>query len=229
VGSGHAYELGVGKVRVRYGQLPSVGEMEALFRHKTTRFIGSADRDIVSQSYLELRRKLYKYDEERVPRLVRFTDELYTSDATAAPVLRGLLVCVMPLGLVVAAIVVRTFDVSSPSLAFTFSLFAVVWTAGVSLPSRIVRAHLAAALGYRTRGSLQHTLHCSLLTPPFRKLAHAAAHTTHTTLPREPPQHATAAQVGVPGELHVPACFLPRALKPQGSRVTPISDKAVDV
>lgn len=68
---GHAYELGVGKVPVEPGQLPSVEAMEALFRHESTRFLGKADREVVSSGYLELRRKLESYDKEHVPGLVR--------------------------------------------------------------------------------------------------------------------------------------------------------------
>ena len=42
VGGGHAYELGVGKAPWRVW-LPSVHEMQALFQHESTRFIGRAD------------------------------------------------------------------------------------------------------------------------------------------------------------------------------------------
>ena len=79
-GGGHAYELGVGRAPVaRSGRLPSVQEMKALFQHESTRFIGNADREAVSKGYLELREKLKAYDEERVPKAVRFADKLMTS------------------------------------------------------------------------------------------------------------------------------------------------------
>ena len=80
-GGGHSYELGVGKVPVAPGRLPTVPEMDALFNHSSTRFIGNADRSKVSKGYLELRAKLEAYDEEHTPAIVRAADTLMTGYA----------------------------------------------------------------------------------------------------------------------------------------------------
>ena len=76
-------------------------------------------------------------------------------------------------------------------------IVAILLPALTSLPSRIVRAHLAAALGYRSRDSLEYTFHCSICDPPFRK---------RTTAP-------LLVECAIPSdssvELAVPPCFLP--------------------
>ena len=64
-----------------------------------------------------------------------------------------------------------------------------------SLPSRIVRAHLAAALGYRSRDSLEYTFHCAF-DLPFRKRQRAP--TVECAIPSDSSV-----------ELAVPPCFLP--------------------
>ena len=197
---GHAYELGVGKVPAEHGRLPSVSAMEALFRHESTRFIGKADREIVSQSYLELRRKLEEYDEEHVLRLVRTVDWLVSSSEACACVLRVLLWVVTPLLFVALA---ATGEIDAVVILTLTGLAAF---AASILPSRVVQAHLAACLGYRSRDSLVHSFHCSLIRPPFRE-------ERATPLPQQ--QHdAPAAEL-----LNVPECFLPRERKPHRSWV----------
>ena len=52
--------------------------MQVLFQHESTRFIGKADRDVVSAAYLELRGKLDRYDEECALPLVRMADDVMT-------------------------------------------------------------------------------------------------------------------------------------------------------
>ena len=64
------HELGVGRVPVERGRLPSIEEMEALFRHESTRFIGGSDRDAVSKGYLDLRRKMAAYDAPKIMKLL---------------------------------------------------------------------------------------------------------------------------------------------------------------
>ena len=53
-GGGHAYELGVGRVPVTRGHLPSLRTMRALFRHESTRFVGKGDKRMVQQQLAEL-------------------------------------------------------------------------------------------------------------------------------------------------------------------------------
>ena len=58
-GGGHAHELCVGPVRVgSVWERPTVDEMEKLFHHDSTRFYNDADRAVVSEGYLELRKKV---------------------------------------------------------------------------------------------------------------------------------------------------------------------------
>ena len=69
-----------------------------------------------------------------------------------------------------------------------------------SLPSRILRAHLAVTLGYRSRYSLEYTIHCSLIKPPFRKRATSVAAESMAESDRG-------------GALVVADCFLPHVGK----------------
>ena len=167
-GGGHAYELGVGKAPVSFGELPSEEEMKKLFELKSTRFIGNADRKTVSDGYLKLRKDLEAYDEQRVPWLVRKADESMKGDDNRAVFIRVFLV-VSPLVLVGVGILsvganVGILSVGAVLLPFAFPLVAVL-----TLSSRIVRAHLAAVLCCRKRDSLDYTFHCSLCKAPFRK------------------------------------------------------------
>jgi len=210
-GGGHAYELGVGRAPAARGWMPSLQEMEALFEHESTIFLGKADREVVSNAYLDLRRKLERYDEECVPPLVRLADDLLTGTFDSQMIRLGFGLCLLLpstwaiLTILVAWSVLQgkpAFDACRSSWAASMicriSMFVVwpsVWIAlGIlsmvsaafawmllflaiaawaflfySLPSRILRAHLAVALGYRTRHSLEYTFHCSLIKPPFRK------------------------------------------------------------
>ena len=203
-GGGHAYELGVGKAPVAYGRLPSVQEMEALFQHESTRFIGNADRDAVSKGYLELRAKLKAYDEECVPKWVRLADKVMTgsdkSDGQARVLLVVVTLSLPPLAILTQGgatwlqSIVYAEEVILPAavIGYIASVLPIILIApSLLLSSRIVRAHLAAAFGYRSRDSLEYTFHCSIRTPPFRK------RTTERAVER-----------GV--EFVVPACFLPR-------------------
>ena len=182
----------MGKAPVMRGRLPSVEEMEALFQHASTRFIGNADREAVSSGYLQLRRMLQAYDEERVPVMVRKADRrmLETNGL-------GLLVVVpfASLGLGIALACLGS-PLSMPlGLMFIVpSSPAVLWVAALTLPSRILREHLTTVLFCRSRDSLEYTFHCSLCKPPLRKRT--------ASLP-------TAA---ASGEFEVPACFLPRVI-----------------
>lgn len=198
-GGGHAHELGIGKAPVARGQLPSVQEMEVLFHHESTRFIGTADRDHVSQSYLQLRKELEDYDERRVSMLVRASEWLLTDSGgilRRGVLARVLLLVVVPLLFVGIGIVgAVSFQLVVGSI--TWTVIAILTVAGFTLPSRIVRALLAAGLGYRTRDSLEYTFHYSLIQPPFRRR-------TQTLLIGI----ALASDSGV--ELVVPSCFLPR-------------------
>ena len=186
---GHAYELGVGKVPVAYGRLPSVKEMEALFQHESTRFIGRADRDVVSKGYLDLRAKLEAYDEEQVPLLMRAVDQIWTSSDSVHAFGRVLFFGVIPMGLIGSGIQ-ASVDTEWVILLLV-PLMSIFYTTFI-IPSRIVGAYLAYLFGCRSRDSLEYSFHCSLCKPPFRKR--------------------TASLPTASGEFEVPACFLPRVI-----------------
>lgn len=204
-GGGHVYELGVGKAPVMRGRLPSVEDMEALFQHASTRFIGNADREAVSSGYLQLRTMLQAYDEERVPVMVRKADtRMLESNGL------GLLV-VLPLaslGIGIALAFVQALAILG-LLSIVLSSFAVLWVAALTLPSRILREHLATVLFCRSRDNLEYTFQCSLIKPPFRPR-------THNHLLTE---HAVASDSGV--EMTVPECFLLRSQPRSGARSMP--------
>jgi hypothetical protein len=196
-GGGHAFELGVGPVHVTGGKLPSVQEMEALFFDESTRFIGKGDRSKVSSQYLDLRRKLEAYDAEHDVGWVSGADRLMTStggDRDASPsslssyrCIRVQHLLVFPifwygcsLGFLVNFILDAqpTAHDSRPLWLAATIICIVVGTFAIllhSLPSRIVRAHLAALCCRQRRSTLEHSCHCSLCAPPFRPRATAAS------------------------------------------------------
>ena len=173
-GGGHAYELGVGvgpnrtggrKVPVRKGVLPSEDQMEKLFYHESTRFGNPKDRDGVVKMYLELRAKVEAFEKE-TNFLVRSADERLTGVGARwsqqRRILTGLAMLFFTIGLF--AFVVSNdilwifFCIGLPVLMFSFNF----------LPSRILRAHLAAVLCCCPRDSREYTFRWSLRDPPFR-------------------------------------------------------------
>ncbi|EOD11539.1 hypothetical protein EMIHUDRAFT_214352 [Emiliania huxleyi CCMP1516] len=151
-GGGHAYELGVGRVPVTRGRLPSVRHMEALFEAESTRFIGRADREAVCRMYLDLRKKLEEYDEGQKGPFVSSADRLMTEEDSCRRIF-----CLV-LFLVVA--IITPSDILM--LFIPFLLMPI-------LCSRILRAHLAAVLCCRPRDSLDYAFHWSIRKPPFRR------------------------------------------------------------
>ena len=100
--------------------------------------------------YLALRKKLEEYEEEQKHAFVRNADKLMTApeDPHDRIVVYVLAIALLffsrnPVGKVVALVFI--------------------------LPSRILRAHLAAVLCCRPRDSLDYTFHWSLCKPPFRR------------------------------------------------------------
>ena len=158
-GSGHVYELGVGHVGVTHGRRLGVEQMEALFKHESTRFIGQADREMVCGQYLDLRKKLEAYDEGRIPCFVRLIDNMMTGDGYALRRGAALLYC--PLCYLI-------FYIAEGYTLFGIFL-TLVWLSVFTLPSRIVRAHLAAVMCCRPSDSLDYTFHGSICLPPFRR------------------------------------------------------------
>lgn len=196
VQGGHVYELGVGKAPVIVGRRPSVQVMESLFQHESTRFIGRADRDVVCDGYLTLREDLERYEQSRYPFIFRLFDALMTGGGEVTQTkdcyrfMRGLRVCLLAVSLVFVALTISSMVDGTPADIIGNILRAITPLAAFSLPSRIVRAHLAAILGYRTHDSLDYTFHCSVVKPPFRKRVERADECDG-------------------GELVVPNCFLP--------------------
>ena len=196
-GGGHAYELGVGvgpnrtggrKVPVRRGVLPSEDQMRKLFRHESTRFGNPKDRDVVVEMYLGLRAKVEALENEisSCPVMVRKADALLTNeDEGGARKLHFsrilmLLTTLGLVGLVLFGVGLNTDEYSLlgfllESLGFVSSTLAVYIASTRFLPSRILRAHLAAVLCCRPRDCLRHTFHWSLRKPPFRPRPHPAS------------------------------------------------------
>ena len=202
-GGGHVYELGVGKAPVVQGWLPSEREMEAVFKHETTRFIGKADRDVVKNSYLQLRAKLEAYDRERVAWVVKLADFLMTTTGAKAAALRVFFWVLCPSLLFLFPFLMDADGVDEDTIApiIIFSLAAIVWAALFTRPSRILRAHRAAVRAHRPRDSLEYTFQWSVIQPPVRKRA--------VPMPMEAPVAADDSG----GELELPDCLLPSRTK----------------
>ena len=181
-GGGHAYELGVGvgpdrtggrKVPVRRGVLPSEDQMKMLFYHESTRFGNPKDRDGVVKMYLELRAKVEAF-EKKANQLVRGADELLSDETSQGhDVRKQACLCIMvPFALWLVGIVgllTGEGDVEWWQVCvIIFGILAVALVLIFSLPSRILRAHLAAVLCCRPRDSREYTFHWSLRKPPFR-------------------------------------------------------------
>ena len=142
-GGGHGYELGVGKVPVHHGVLPSEEQMVRLFHDDSTRFANPKDREVVSKMYLDLRKKVIHF-ENASSTIWRTADVMLTGN-THRQRLRRVSVLLFP------------------------------WLLPILLPSRILRAHLAAVLCCRSRDRLEYTFHWSLFKPPFRRRPHLAS------------------------------------------------------
>ena len=176
-GGGHAYELGVGSVPVTRGRLPDLWQMESIFAHESTRFIGRADREMVCGQYVALRFKMMEHDTVRNV-MVMISDALMTREGEIWAYSRILITLMF---LLCNAIAIEDFAASvndkASSLYLTHGLvanlaiyiFLALIVLGVFvLPSRIVRAHLYAFFCRLPRDSLEYTFHCSLRRPPFR-------------------------------------------------------------
>ena len=175
---GHAYELGVGvgpnrtgghKVPVRRGVLPSEDQMRKLFRHESTRFGNPEDRDGVVEMYLGLRAKVEALEQE-TQQIVRNADALLTDEGKQCErkFFSRTVMILTTLGLVLFGVRLIFFGIMS-------SILAVSTASLMFLPSRILRAHLAAVLCCRPRDRLEYTFHWSLRKPPFRPRPHPAS------------------------------------------------------
>jgi len=142
--------------------------MKALFDDESTRFIGRADRPAVTSGYLRLRKELERYDERRVPWLVREADKLMKDDDMRYAFIRVFLLVGIALVLAGLGIICLSFVVQDATLVIDLIVYLPLLlplVALVTLSSRIVRAHLCC----RSRDSLEYTFHCSLWKAPFRK------------------------------------------------------------
>jgi hypothetical protein len=194
-GGGHAYELGVGKVPVTRGRLPSLGEMEALFMHESTRFVGKGDRKAVVDMYGALRKKIHEYDQQRVSSIVRYFDRVWTGQGAQRCLERFLWLSCYPT--VAAVVSFRVFYDLVPRILLWELAIAV--DVLILLLSRIVRAHLGVLFCCRPRNSLEYRFRCTLWSPPYY-LAMAEQEKG------EGPPVETAGEM-----LVVPSCFLPGA------------------
>ena len=226
-GGGHAYELGVGRATVPWGKLPSEARMDQLFTHKSTRFMGNADRDVVSKGYLDLRKKLEAYDKEAIPWVVKRADDLMTIDRESDDrifmqrVMVVLSVCVPAALVSFLALILR--GVFIVQLFFFLLLCAIVVLVGSVAPSRVLRAHIAAKLGLVKHSSLQHTYAlgwCGLLTccflgthPPFKPKVAPAADGGRRRPMEAVPYASTSGAAPPQDAVIVPSCFVPRHVK----------------
>ena len=149
---------------VRKGVLPSEDQMRKLFYHESTRFGNPKDRDGVVKMYLELRAKVEAF-EHNTNLLVRSADERLTGVGARWSEQRrtctGLAMLFFTIGLFVSVvynILGIFFCIGVPVLIFSLHF----------LPSRILRAHLAAVLCCCPRDSREYTFRWSLRDPPFR-------------------------------------------------------------
>lgn len=200
-GGGHVYELGVGRLQVTRGRLPSMEEMERLFHAESTRFIGSGDREQVMRMYKGLRTKLEEYDAHGASWLVRNADRLLTSADDAKRKARQWRFRTWPLIMAATFVGVNAWSIFEGDFALDAVLVVlVVCAVGVlapvafyALPSRILREHLDAMLSRRPAVNLEHSFHWSLAQPPFRPRPRAAGF-----------------DGGSGASAWVPACFVPR-------------------
>ena len=194
---GHVCEIGLQgtttfrKVPVEPGDLPSVPEIDLLMNDVSTRFMGNADREVVTKSYLDMRKQVEAYERELIPRLVRWADEAMTSRSLKVRCLTAIFLfifvsCPLGMGLWVmieyslryfrvgkysdpgAGVPQGTLDLYTACLGVLAILFALV----IPLLSRIVRAHvahLADMLCCRSqKRPLKYTFNWSLIcSPPF--------------------------------------------------------------
>eukprot|EP00966_Prymnesium_polylepis_P018402 423878-Prymnesium_polylepis.1 len=190
--------------------------MKALFNDSSTRFIGKADRDKVTDGYLDLRAKLKEFDEAHVPLFVRGANDAATSHRTYWKRYRTYAFCGWSFSLllnIIAFVVVfilpedRFYSSSGwinprgktrSQFLLSFIISAVEW---VSLPSLfmltspIVRAHLAGIMRCAPHDSFEYTFHWTIHEPPFRT--------------REQPVHSEVPQDDVSIGMIVPAVFRP--------------------
>jgi len=194
-GGGQTYELGVGKVAATPGRRPSTEEMKALLLDESTRFVGRAEREKVCQTYFGLRDKVEDYEANRLSYMVRAADSaLASEDSMEREIFRT---CITLFSLFCLMVFFISLFLAGSSRTIKDVLLTAC-TAGVCvilyaiIPSRILRAQIAAFLGFRSHDSLEYTLHCSFFSkPPFRAKSLPAG--------------------GLP---LVPACFLPEECKP---------------
>lgn len=190
---GHVCEIGLPglhetttfrKVPVAPGDLPNVTEMESLINDKSTRFMGKADRAVVTDTYLDMRKQVEAYQRELIPRLVRWADEAMTSESRNVRCLTAIFLfifvfCSLGFGFTVVieyslryfragTLSQGTLDLYLACLGVPAILFALV----IPLLSRIVRAHVAHLVDMlccrSQKRPLQYTFNWSLIcSPPF--------------------------------------------------------------
>ena len=170
-GGGHAYELGIGPVPVRGGVLPSFWQMAKLFYHESTRFGNPKDQEGVTKSYLELREKVVAFEDAKGTLVRNADDRLSGEDVSAAKKRRQVLFLLLLTGGIgpIAGLIFLSRPGSIVNFVIMCLAFHVIIWAVFVLPSRILRAHLAALLCCRPRDSLEYSFHCSLTQPPFRR------------------------------------------------------------
>jgi hypothetical protein len=200
VAGGHAVELGARRVPVRVGQRArTLDEMRHFFKdEQAVTFMGRGDREAVGEMYAELRAAIDEFDEEtrgqEWQRIMDHADRLLTS---ADPrrrrrwgMVRGVSLLV-GIALVVVGLLTSDDIAQSPALCFgiVLSVVPLLTVCSDILPSPLLRAHLALALGWRNpldaaaREAVDssaarcdnvrtHSLHCTWWTaPPLRTLA----------------------------------------------------------
>lgn len=191
VAGGHAVELGAARrAPVRVGQRArTLEEMRDFFRdEEAVTFTGSGDREVVGEMYAELRKAIDEFEDEARGRewqlILDKADGLLTSvdprRRRSWAILRG--VCLLlGIGLLVGGLLTRDSSAQGPLLTFGIILSAVPLLSVCSdvLPSPLLRAHLALALGGQPRDAAvhggvvrTHSLHWSWWSaPPLRALA----------------------------------------------------------
>lgn len=178
-GGGHAYELGKGPFRVVHGMQPTIAEMEKVFNHESTRFMGKADEKDVCKTYVALRKELEAYEEIHrgcQEKCTTCCDTMLTEDdkdqrcGRLSVILFGIILypcLVFTMGILLYLATPSNVSTLVFALAGGPGLSAIIFALLIAL-SRIFRAHVEAMFGLRPRDSLRYAFHRSLLKPPFR-------------------------------------------------------------
>jgi len=162
---------------VRQGTRASADEMRAFFHSDATHFYGSADRDVVSNMFAEMRELVERFDEDHMPFFSRLYHECLLGPATKMAFARiiGFLVVI---GLFVAGVglLALSENLHSAGTAYNTRVFGIVALLALLalifsfiLASRVARTYASDVWRRAPPEERQYTCHLSLRAPPFRR------------------------------------------------------------